>query len=167
MASGYSPQDPYQHGQAGDQSPAGYYGQPQGRPGPAQPFQQQGYQQQGFQQQGQPYQGQPVQGLPTQHGQPYPPYAIAPEHPQGTTILVLGVVSIAVPVIGFVAWYMGHKVQREIEETGATYSNVGNINAGKIIGMIMSILSMVGIAFFIVYMIFVLIMVFGVAGSMG
>ncbi|HEY9293301.1 MAG TPA: hypothetical protein VIP98_18655 [Microlunatus sp.] len=152
MTSGYSPQDPYQYGQSGNQSAPGSYGQPvQGQP-----------------YQGQPYQGQPMQphGLPTQHGQPYPPYAMSPEHPQGTTILVLGVLSIVVPVIGFVAWYMGHKVQREIDESGAVYSNTGNINAGKIIGMIMSILTIVGAAFLIVYVIFMIIMLVGMSASM-
>ena len=156
MTSGYSPQDPYQYGQqAGNESPAGYYGQAQ--PGQQFPSQQQ------FP--GQSIPGQQFHGQPTQHGQPYPPYAMGMEHPQGTTILVLGVLSIVVPVIGFVAWYMGNKVQREIEDSGAAYSNLGNINAGKIIGMIMSILTIVGFAFFLVYVVILIVMFASVSMS--
>jgi hypothetical protein len=156
MTSGYSPQDPYASGQQGNQSPTGYYGQQAQNQQP--PFQAQPYH-------GQSYQGYQAQAA-TQHGQPYPPYPVLQEHPQGTTILVLGVLSIVVPVLGFVAWYMGHKVQREIDETGAIYSNLGNISAGRIIGMIMSILTIAGFALFLVYAVIMIIMVLGMTASM-
>lgn len=146
----YTPHEPDQSGQFGD--PAGYPGYSQ-QPGQPDPYQQNvqpgGYQQPvGYSQPG----GHPSAG-------PYPqPYAVAPEHPQGTLVLILGVLSIVVSPLGFAAWYIGKKAEDEIEATGGYYSNTGNIKAGKILGMVFSILTIVGVAFMIVYFVIMIIM---------
>lgn len=90
-----------------------------------------------------------------------PPYPMLREHPEGTLILILGLVSLVCSSIGFVAWYLGSKAERGIEETGQYYSNLSSIKAGKIIGMITGILSIVGFVAVIAYIIFML-AIFGV-----
>jgi len=73
------------------------------------------------------------------------------EHPQGTTILVLGILSLVVcGLLGPFAWSMGNKALREIDSNPSVrYSNRGNISAGRICGMIASILLIVGIGLFV------------------
>lgn len=62
---------------------------------------------------------QPIQTPPTQNqpqpyqGVPYPqPYGALPEHPQGTVILVLGIVGFFATICAPIAWYLGSKAQR-------------------------------------------------------
>ncbi len=78
--------------------------------------------------------------------QPYGPGA-QPEHPQGTTILVLGILSLVVcGVLGPFAWSMGNKAIREMDANAqVTYSNRGNVSAGRICGIIGTVLMAVGI----------------------
>jgi len=73
------------------------------------------------------------------------------EHPQGTTILVLGILSLVVcGLLGPFAWSMGNKALREIDSNPSVrFSNRGNISAGRICGMIASILLIVGIGLFV------------------
>jgi len=96
---------------------------------------------------GQPQQGYPQQGYPQQGYAPqsYPPpgygygygYPQTHEHPQGTLILVLGILSIVVcGILGPVAWIMGNKAIKEIDANPAAYSNRGNVQAGRIIGIV-------------------------------
>lgn len=91
-----------------------------------------------------------------------PPYPIPREHPEGTLVLVLGVLSLVCSPLGFVAWYLGSKAERQIELSGIVYSNAGNIKAGKIVGMVTSILTMVGFALMIGYVLLML----GMLGTM-
>ena len=111
----------------------------------------QGYQQQGYGQQG--------YGQPAPYGQPVysQPYGALPEHPQGTTILVLGIVGLFVTICAPIAWYMGSKAQKEIAASGQRYANEQNINIGKIIGMVISILAIIGLVIGIVAIIAVVI----------
>ncbi|MFT3855436.1 MAG: DUF4190 domain-containing protein [Ilumatobacteraceae bacterium] len=90
---------------------------------------------------------------PANYGQqpPPPPYGyqqyggggmMPANHPQGTTILVLGILSLVVcSILGPFAWSMGNKAIREIDADGTTiYANRGQIVAGRICGMIATIL---------------------------
>ena len=58
----------------------------------------------------------PGGGAPAPYGQSYG--VATQEHPQGTTILVLGIVGIFVGVCAPIAWYMGSKAQKEIAASG-------------------------------------------------
>jgi hypothetical protein len=79
------------------------------------------------------------------------PYG-APEHPQGTTILVLGVLSLAIGfascglglLLGPVAWIMGNTALAEIDRNPTAYSNRGNVQAGRICGIVASCLLILG-----------------------
>jgi hypothetical protein len=60
-------------------------------------------------------------------------------HPNGTTILVLGILSLVVcTFIGPFAWSMGNRALREIDESGYYYDNRGSVQAGRICGIISS-----------------------------
>lgn len=85
-------------------------------------------------------------------------YAHAPaEHPQATVVLVLALVGFAgVVVTPFIAWYLGSKAKGEIER-GAPYSYSGTLKIGHIIGMVLSILSIVGVALYVVLMILIVV----------
>ncbi|GAA1651037.1 hypothetical protein GCM10009733_055080 [Nonomuraea maheshkhaliensis] len=77
----------------------------------------------------------------------YPDYGagsygpVPQSHPNGTTILVLGILSLVVcSFIGPFAWSMGNKALREIDDSGYFYENRGHVQAGRICGMISSAL---------------------------
>ncbi len=90
---------------------------------------------------------------------PPPPGFIAPaqfgqtrEHPQGTTILVLGILSLVVcGFLGPFAWSMGNKALREIDASGEMWSNRGNVTAGRICGIISTCLLAAGVVLFILF----------------
>ena len=108
-----------------------------------------GYQQQGYPPAPQPDYGQPAYG----QGAYAQPYGALPEHPQGTTILVLGIVGLFVTICAPIAWYMGSKAQKEIAASGVRYANEQNINIGKILGMVLTILAIIGLAIGIIFIV--------------
>jgi hypothetical protein len=116
-----------------------------GQPGP---YDQQSYGQRSY--------GPPQPYQPYQPAAPYPrPYfQPQPEHPEGTTILVLGVLGFVVLPCGIIAWYMGSKALKAIRASGITYSNESNINVGKILGMVTSIIGMVAVGLLLVQIVF-------------
>ncbi|MBF8191145.1 DUF4190 domain-containing protein [Nonomuraea sp. K274] len=76
------------------------------------------------------------------------PYGPPQSHPNGTTILVLGILSLVVCLfIGPFAWSMGSTALREIDESGHYYDNRGAVQAGRICGIISSVLLMLTVAF--------------------
>ena len=82
-----------------------------------------------------PY-GQPAYGGPPPFGGP-PSYGGMREHPQGTVILVLGIVSLVVcQVLGPVAWVMGNNAMADINRSPGLYTNQSSVQAGRICGII-------------------------------
>jgi hypothetical protein len=74
------------------------------------------------------------------YGSPYGGYGPS-EHPQGTTILVLGILSLVVcGLLGPVAWVMGNNAIAEIDRNPTAYSNRGTVQAGRICGIVASCL---------------------------
>ncbi|MFC4120339.1 DUF4190 domain-containing protein [Nonomuraea zeae] len=89
----------------------------------------------------------------------YGPSAYGPPpqtHPNGTTILVLGILSLVVcTFIGPFAWVMGNTALREIDESGYYYDNRSAVQAGRICGIISSVMLILVAGF--------LVLVFGMA----
>ncbi len=84
----------------------------------------------------------------------------AREHPEGTTILVLGILSLVVcGLLGPFAWVKGNSALREIDANPGTYTNRGNVSAGRICGIIASVLMILGVVGF------VLVLILGAAAS--
>jgi hypothetical protein len=81
----------------------------------------------------------------------YPPiYSTPREHPQGTTVLVLGILGLMVGLCGPAAWWMGNKALREIRSSGVVYANEQQIVVGRILGIAASILLMISVVFIVV-----------------
>lgn len=84
-------------------------------------------------------------------GSPYgQPYMQAPQHPQATTALVLGILSLVICAIcGPFAWSIGKRAMNEIDASGGQIGGRGMAQAGYICGMIATILMILGLAFFV------------------
>jgi hypothetical protein len=86
----------------------------------------------------------------------HPPYGYgygygATEHPQGTMILVLGILGVtACQLIAPVAWIMGNNALREIDLNPMAYSNRGMVQAGRICGIVGSVLMILTVAWLVI-----------------
>jgi len=100
--------------------------------------------------------GQPApygQQSPMPYGQQQPYGAPPQEHPQGTMILIFGILGIFITIFAPIAWYMGNKAKKEIQASGIQYSNEQNISVGRMLGKIFTILAIVWIAFVIIWIV--------------
>jgi hypothetical protein len=109
--------------------------QPEAQPSPQTPYPPSGqYQQPG--------------GQPMPYGQPYG--APAQEHPQGTLILVFGILGIFITIFAPIAWYLGNKAKQDIQASGLHYTNEQNISVGRMLGKIFTIIALVSIVLAII-----------------
>ncbi|MFG2074376.1 DUF4190 domain-containing protein [Nonomuraea maritima] len=95
----------------------------------------------------------------------YPNYYGPPpqSHPNGTTILVLGILSLVIcSFLGPFAWVMGTKALRQIDSSGYVFDNRGQVQAGRICGIIATVLLGLGLVFAVFA--FVVAIVAGAAG---
>ena len=82
-------------------------------------------------------------GPPAPYGAP-PPYGtpggwgMAPrDHPSGTTVLVLGILSLVVcPITGIFAITIGNRSLREIDANPLAYANRQSVVIGRILGIV-------------------------------
>jgi hypothetical protein len=127
--------------------PAQPYGEPPTQPYAAQPP---AYGQDPYAQQSGPY-GQPAQ--PGQYGgYVQPGYAAPPPHPSATTALVLGIVSLIglficiFPILAApFAWRTGGRVVKEIDAQPGRWSGREQAQAGRIMGIIGTVLLVLGL----------------------
>jgi hypothetical protein len=131
MTNPYEEQPPVQPNPQAPYPPSEQYQQPGGQPSP--------YGQQSPMPYGQPY------GAPQQ------------EHPQGTMILIFGILGIFITIFAPIAWYFGNKAKAEIQASGLHYTNEQNISIGRMLGKIFTILAIVWIAFVIIWIIIAII----------
>lgn len=83
------------------------------------------------------------------------------KHPQATTIMVLGIVSVVLLLmcglltlfLSIPAWVMGHKARREMQERPGLYSGDGEITAGWVMGMVSTILACIGVVVIAIFVI--------------
>lgn len=152
-------------------APQGYgatpeFGAPQGY-GASQEFGQPGYGQQAY---GQPQAyGQQGYGAPGYvPPNPYPPapgqnwgaagyypgqayYGARQDHPMAIMVLILGVLSIVLcQLIGPVAWVLGAKARREIQESNGALGGSGMVTAGWICGIVATGIMIAAVVFFVV-----------------
>lgn len=79
-----------------------------------------------------------------------PPYGPPPaNHPQATTVLVLGILSLVVcGVLGPFAWVMGNRALAQIDASYGTAHPIGgreSVNIGRILGIISTVLLVLGV----------------------
>ncbi|MDQ6642665.1 MAG: DUF4190 domain-containing protein [Actinomycetota bacterium] len=94
---------------------------------------------------------QPAQ--PSAYQPPYQPqYQRVPDHPQATTVLVLGILGLVLcGVIAPFAWAMGNRVQGEIDTARGALGGRSSASAGRIMGIIGTVM-LLGFVLFIVAM---------------
>ena len=81
-----------------------------------------------------------------------------PEGSESTTALVLGILGIVVcGILGPFAWYIGNREVRAIDEGRRDPSNRGSANAGKILGIVGTVLLGLGVIVGIVVLLFVIV----------
>jgi hypothetical protein len=92
------------------------------------------------------------QQSPMPYGQQQQPYTMPPmqEHPQGTLILIFGILGIFITIFAPIAWYLGNKAKRDIQTSGIQYSNEQNISIGRMLGKIFTIIAIISIVFVII-----------------
>jgi hypothetical protein len=77
-----------------------------------------------------------------------PPYNAPRDHPQTTTILILGILGLAVcQVLGPFAWSMGNKALREIDASNGQLSGRDTTNVGRILGIVATAILVLGVVF--------------------
>jgi sulfite exporter TauE/SafE len=68
------------------------------------------------------------------------------DHPQGMTILILGILGIVCCAIcAPFAWVMGNRAKAEIDANPGRYKNESYVTIGRILGMVGTILAVIGI----------------------
>lgn len=93
------------------------------------------------------YGQQPGYGPQSGYGPPVGYGGGTTDHPQGTTILLVGILSLVFTFVcgigalfGPVAWIMGNNAIKEIDASPGRYGNRGQVQAGRICGIIASVL---------------------------
>jgi len=77
-----------------------------------------------------------------------------PEDSQATTVLVLGILSLVVcQILGPIAWVMGNKELAGIDAGRRPPQNRGTAQAGRILGIISTVLMIIGIVFLFVFLV--------------
>jgi hypothetical protein len=97
-------------------------------------------------------------GQPAPYGQQSPmpygqqPYGAPPqEHPQGTMILIFGILGIFITIFAPIAWYLGNKAKKDVQMSGVQYSNEQNISIGRMLGKVFTIIAIVSIVLVIIF----------------
>jgi hypothetical protein len=106
--------------------------------------------------------GYPPQDYGSGPGYGYSPYP-AREHPDGTTILVLGILSlVACGLLGPFAWVKGNRALAEIDRNPAAYTNRSTVQAGRICGIVATCIL---VAVIVSYALFAIAIAVGTASS--
>lgn len=87
----------------------------------------------------------------------YPPqgnqgYGGQVDHPQGMTILILGILGIVCcQICAPVAWFMGNKAKAEVDANPGRYKNESYVTIGRILGIVGTVLAIIGIVGYLIF----------------
>ncbi len=113
----------------------------------------------------------PPQNPPPPPQNPYQPYGApgysaggvpqwAPDHPDSTMVLLLGILGMAVcQVIAPFAWIKGARVKREIDESGGKLAGRSQVQIGYVLGIVGSVILGLYVIGFIGYLVIVVVAV--------
>lgn len=77
----------------------------------------------------------------------------APDHPDSTTVLILGIVGMAVcQVVAPFAWVKGARVKREIDASGGRLGGRSAVQVGYVLGIVGSVLLALYVVGFLLYL---------------
>lgn len=98
-----------------------------------------------------------------------PPYGYLPpppEHPQSTTVMVLGILGLVMcQVASPFAWVMGKRSVAEIDASGGRLGGRGQAQTGYILGIVGTCLLGLGLVVLVFYFVFVVLVLGGMAAS--
>lgn len=95
----------------------------------------------------------------------YPPYGPPPDHPQATTILVLGLLGVVLcQLVAPFAWVMGKRALNEIDASNGTVGGRNSVMVGYICGIIGTVFIALAVIGVIVWFV-VLVAVLGTSGT--
>ena len=81
-----------------------------------------------------------------------------PEDSQATTVLVLGILSLVLcQILGPIAWVMGNNELAGIDAGRRPPQNRGTAQAGRILGIISTVLMIIGVVFLVIFLFIVLV----------
>ncbi|NUP26848.1 MAG: DUF4190 domain-containing protein [Nocardia sp.] len=90
----------------------------------------------------------------------YPGYGPPPEHPQATTVLILGIIGMMFcQIIAPFAWVIGRRTLDEIDASGGALGGRSNVMVGYVLGIIGSILLILGVLAVIAYVVLIVVLV--------
>lgn len=74
------------------------------------------------------------------------------DHPSGTTVLVLGILGLVVcGLLAPIAWIKGNSAKREMDaQPHINWTNRGSVTAGRILGIIGTVIIVLGIVFVVI-----------------
>ena len=80
------------------------------------------------------------------------------EDSQATTVLVLGILSLVVcQILGPIAWVMGNNELASIDAGRRPPQNRGTAQAGRILGIISTVLMIIGVVFLFIFLVIFLV----------
>ncbi len=98
------------------------------------------------------------ESAPPPYGGPPPgpyvagPYGAPPEHPQATTVLVLGILGLVLcQVLSPFAWVMGNRVVQEIDASRGQVGGRSSANIGRICGIVGSVMLIASAALLVLF----------------
>ena len=87
-------------------------------------------------------------------------YSVVPDHPQATTVLIMGILGVALcQLVSPFAWYLGGKARKEIQASHGTLGGSTQVTIGWALGIVGSILLILGLLGVILYVIVVVALV--------
>ncbi|MGW5385411.1 DUF4190 domain-containing protein [Nocardia sp. NPDC003963] len=90
----------------------------------------------------------------------YPAYGPPPEHPQATTVLILGIIGMVFcQVVAPFAWVMGRRALNDIDASGGTLGGRSNVMVGYVLGIIGSVLLILGALAAIAYIVIIVVLI--------
>ena len=90
----------------------------------------------------------------SQQPTPLPYQPPPPDHPQTTTILILGICGLVLcQVLGPFAWSMGNKALREIDASNGQVGGRDTVKVGRILGIIATVLLGLGLLAFVAFLV--------------
>lgn len=101
---------------------------------------------------------------------PNPGWApVPPKHPDSTTVLVLGILGIALcQFLGPFAWYKGNKVLADMQANPGKWSGESEVNLGRILGIVgTALLGLLAAVIFLYGFAFVLIVIAAITETGG
>ena len=83
-------------------------------------------------------------------GYPAGGYGGGAEHPQSTTVLILGILSLFIGITGPFAWFLGSQARREVAANPGRWVPSGSLTVGYVLGIVSTLLMALMVGLFVI-----------------